>query len=233
MHNLAVALFLIPTTLRGSDFQIIRESRILAPVRLRTQAAALRCLRLQIAVASPDPQTCAFSGTEVSRKTRSPQRERQKDTETETQRDTERHRETQRDTERHRETQRDTERHRETQRDTERHRDTEREREGSPERDQRDDVPLTVTITKSITITTLYYTTLHYSTTLHYTTLHYTTLHYTTLLYSTLHYTTLHYTTLHYTIGRQASSSCRRAPRVPLAGLVSAPAKRVFSPKGT
>ena len=52
--------------------QIIRESRILAPVRPMMQAAGLQCLKLQIAVAFPDPQTCAFPGTELSRKTRSP-----------------------------------------------------------------------------------------------------------------------------------------------------------------
>ena len=49
-----------------------RESRTLAPVRLRMRAAGLQCLRLQIAVAFPDPQTLAFPGTELSRKTRSP-----------------------------------------------------------------------------------------------------------------------------------------------------------------
>ena len=46
----------------------IRESRILAPVRPRMQAAGLRCLKLQIAVASPDPQTCTFPGKELSRR---------------------------------------------------------------------------------------------------------------------------------------------------------------------
>ena len=50
----------------------IRESRISAPVRPRMQAAGLQCLKLQIAVAFPDPQTRAFRGTQVSRKTRSP-----------------------------------------------------------------------------------------------------------------------------------------------------------------
>ena len=50
----------------------IRECRILAPVRPRMQAAGLQCLKLQIAVASPDPQTRAFPGTELYRKTRSP-----------------------------------------------------------------------------------------------------------------------------------------------------------------
>ena len=52
--------------------QHIRESRIVAPVGPRMQAAGLQCLKLQIAVAFPDPQTRAFPGTELSRKTRSP-----------------------------------------------------------------------------------------------------------------------------------------------------------------
>ena len=51
-----------------------RESRILAPVRPRMQAAALRRLKLQSALASPDPQTRAFPGTKLSRRTRSPKR---------------------------------------------------------------------------------------------------------------------------------------------------------------
>ena len=60
-----------------SDDQIIREirisgNRILTPVRPRMQAAGLQCLKLQIAVASPDPQTRAFPGTQVSQKIRSP-----------------------------------------------------------------------------------------------------------------------------------------------------------------
>ena len=55
-----------------SDDQIIRDGRILAPVRPRMQAAGLQCLKLQIAVASPDPQTRAFPGTELSQKIRSP-----------------------------------------------------------------------------------------------------------------------------------------------------------------
>ena len=46
----------------------------MAPVRPRMQAAGLQCLKLQIAVAFPDPQTRAFPGTELSRKTRSPKR---------------------------------------------------------------------------------------------------------------------------------------------------------------
>ena len=50
----------------------IREIRILAPVRLRMLAAGLQCLKLQIAVASPDPQTRAFPVTKLSWKTRSP-----------------------------------------------------------------------------------------------------------------------------------------------------------------
>ena len=45
----------------------IRESCMLASVRPRTQAAGLQCLKLQTAVASPNPQTCAFPGTEFSR----------------------------------------------------------------------------------------------------------------------------------------------------------------------
>ena len=49
----------------------VRESLTLAPVRPRTQAAGLKCL-LQITVAFPNPQTRAFSGTELSRKIRSP-----------------------------------------------------------------------------------------------------------------------------------------------------------------
>ena len=49
-----------------------RESRILVAVRPRMQAAGLQCLKLRIAVAFPDPQNHAFSGTQVSRKTRSP-----------------------------------------------------------------------------------------------------------------------------------------------------------------
>ena len=36
------------------------------------QAARLQCLKLQIVVAFPDPQTRAFPGTELSRKLRSP-----------------------------------------------------------------------------------------------------------------------------------------------------------------
>ena len=50
----------------------VRESRILAPVGPRMQAAGLQCLKLQIAVAFPNPQTSAFPDTEVSRKTWSP-----------------------------------------------------------------------------------------------------------------------------------------------------------------
>ena len=50
----------------------IRDSRILAPVRPRTQAAGLQSLQLQIAAAFPDPQTRAFPGTEHSRITQSP-----------------------------------------------------------------------------------------------------------------------------------------------------------------
>ena len=45
----------------------IRESCILAPVRPRMQAADLRCLMLQIAVAFPKPQARAFPGTKFSR----------------------------------------------------------------------------------------------------------------------------------------------------------------------
>ena len=48
------------------------ESRTSASVRPRMQAEGLQCLKLQIAVASPDPQTRAFPGTELSRKTQSP-----------------------------------------------------------------------------------------------------------------------------------------------------------------
>ena len=50
----------------------IRESRMLAPVRPRKQAAGLQCLKLQIAVASPDPQTRVFPSTQLSWKIRSP-----------------------------------------------------------------------------------------------------------------------------------------------------------------
>ena len=50
----------------------VREIRILAPVRPRMQASGLQCLKLQIAVAFPDPQTRAFPATELSRKIRSP-----------------------------------------------------------------------------------------------------------------------------------------------------------------
>ena len=45
---------------------------MLAPVRPRMQAAGLQCLKLHIAVASPDPQTRASPVTQVSRKSRSP-----------------------------------------------------------------------------------------------------------------------------------------------------------------
>ena len=57
---------------RSSGNPHVRENRILAPVRPRMQAAGLQCLKLQIAVAFPDPQARAFPGTELSRKTRSP-----------------------------------------------------------------------------------------------------------------------------------------------------------------
>ena len=50
----------------------IRVSRILAPVRPRTQAAGLQCLKPQIAVASTDPQTRTFPGTQAFWNTRSP-----------------------------------------------------------------------------------------------------------------------------------------------------------------
>ena len=50
----------------------IRESRMLALVRPWMQAAGLQCLELQIAVASPDLQTRAFPGTQVSQKTGHP-----------------------------------------------------------------------------------------------------------------------------------------------------------------
>ena len=50
----------------------IRESRILAPVRPRMQAAGLQCLKLQISLASPEPRPRAFPGTKLSRKIRSP-----------------------------------------------------------------------------------------------------------------------------------------------------------------
>ena len=43
-----------------------------APVRPGMQAAVLECLRLQTAVAFPNPQNRASPGTEFSRKTRSP-----------------------------------------------------------------------------------------------------------------------------------------------------------------
>ena len=49
---------------------------MLAPVRPRMQAAGLQCLKLEIAVAFPDPQTHAFPGMQVSRKTRSPKSSR-------------------------------------------------------------------------------------------------------------------------------------------------------------
>ena len=52
--------------------QIIRENRILAPVRPRMQAAGLQFQKLQIAVAFPNPQNRVFPGTEFSGKTRSP-----------------------------------------------------------------------------------------------------------------------------------------------------------------
>ena len=54
--------------LRRPDHQgnpYIRESRMSAPVRPRMQAAGLQCLKLQIAAASPDPQTHAFPGNAV------------------------------------------------------------------------------------------------------------------------------------------------------------------------
>ena len=54
----------------------IRESRILAPGRPRMRAAGLQCLKLLLAVASPDPQTRAFPGTQVSRKIWSPKSRR-------------------------------------------------------------------------------------------------------------------------------------------------------------
>ena len=41
----------------------IRECRVLAPVRPRMQASGLQCLKLQIAVAFPDPQPRTFPGT--------------------------------------------------------------------------------------------------------------------------------------------------------------------------
>ena len=41
---------------------------MLAPVGPRMQAAGSQCLKLQIAVAFPDPQTRAFPGRLVSRK---------------------------------------------------------------------------------------------------------------------------------------------------------------------
>ena len=49
----------------------IRESRILAPVGPRMQAAGLQYRELQIAAASPDPQTRSCPGTQGSRKARS------------------------------------------------------------------------------------------------------------------------------------------------------------------
>ena len=49
---------------QDSDDQIIREICMLAPMRPRIQAAGLQCLKLQIAVTSPDPQTRAFPGTQ-------------------------------------------------------------------------------------------------------------------------------------------------------------------------
>ena len=49
------------------------ESRILAPGRPRLQAAGWQCLKLQIAVAFPNPQTRVFPGTEFfPEKARSP-----------------------------------------------------------------------------------------------------------------------------------------------------------------
>ena len=44
----------------------IRESRMLAPARPRMQAAGVQCLKLQIAVAFPNPQTRTFPGTQLS-----------------------------------------------------------------------------------------------------------------------------------------------------------------------
>ena len=78
----AGALLSVPTTcvatcqkFRRPDHEgnpHIGESRMLAPARPRMQAAGLQRLKLQIAAASPDPQTRAFPGTELSRKTWEP-----------------------------------------------------------------------------------------------------------------------------------------------------------------
>ena len=66
-----------PTALKYD--QIIRQIRIswiLALARPRMQAAGLQCLKLQVAVASPGPQTRAFPGTELSWNIRSPNHQR-------------------------------------------------------------------------------------------------------------------------------------------------------------
>ena len=47
------------------------KPHISAPVRPRMQVAGLQCIKLQTAVASPDPQTRAFPGMQISWKTRS------------------------------------------------------------------------------------------------------------------------------------------------------------------
>ena len=70
-----------PCQVPGSASQMTRSSgksayqgrpHNTATVRPRMQAAGLQCLKLQIADASPDPQTRAFPGTQFSRRARSP-----------------------------------------------------------------------------------------------------------------------------------------------------------------
>ena len=48
------------------------KPHMLVPVRPAVQSAGLQGLKLPIAVATPDPQTSAFPGMEVSRKIQSP-----------------------------------------------------------------------------------------------------------------------------------------------------------------
>ena len=45
---------------------LTREGRMLAPVRPRLQAAGLQCLKLQIALAFPNPHNRSFPGTHGS-----------------------------------------------------------------------------------------------------------------------------------------------------------------------
>ena len=74
--SLSLSLYIYIYIYRSSETPAHQgKPHIVPPVRPSMQAAGLQCLKLLIAAASPDPQTRALSGKQVSQKTRSHSKE--------------------------------------------------------------------------------------------------------------------------------------------------------------